>query len=85
MASSKERILDATAMLFRQQGYYGTGVKQIVATANAPFASLYHFFPGGKAELGEQAIRTSGAAYLDLIDACLYVCQVLRVIQPQVA
>lgn len=71
MASSKERILQAGSTLFRRQGYYGTGVKRIVAEANAPFASLYHFFPGGKAELGEQVIRASGARYLELIDACL--------------
>jgi AcrR family transcriptional regulator len=65
-AETKERIVDATAELFRRQGYVGTGVKQIVAEANAPFASLYHFFPGGKSELGEEAIRTSGAMYIEL-------------------
>jgi len=44
-------------------------VKQIVAAANAPFGSLYHFFPGGKEQLGEEVIRQSGALYLQLIDA----------------
>jgi AcrR family transcriptional regulator len=65
-AETKERIVDATAELFRRQGYTGTGVKQIVAEANAPFGSLYHFFPGGKSELGEEVIRTSGAMYIEL-------------------
>ena len=60
---TKDRILGAGAELFRRQGYNGTGVKQIVSEAGAPFASLYHFFPGGKAELGEEVIRTSGAQY----------------------
>ena len=49
MAGTKERILDTTAELFRRYGYTGTGLKQIVAEANAPFGSIYHFFPGGKA------------------------------------
>jgi len=40
MASTKDRIVDASAALFRRQGYTGTGVKQIVDTANAPFGSL---------------------------------------------
>ena len=61
MASeTKERILDRSAELFRRQGYTGTGVKQIVAEASAPFGSLYHFFPGGKEQLGAEAIRSLG-------------------------
>jgi AcrR family transcriptional regulator len=63
---TRDRILGTTAELFRRQGYTGTGVKQIVAEASAPFASLYHFFPGGKEQLGAEAIRTSGALYLRL-------------------
>jgi len=64
MASdTKERILDASGELFRRQGYMGTGVKQIVEEAGAPFGSLYHFFPGGKEELGGETIRRSGALY----------------------
>ena len=69
MESTKDRIVGASAELFRRQGYAGTGVKQIVAEANAPFGSLYHFFPGGKEELGAETIRWSGALYLQLIDA----------------
>src|SRR5919204_3399969 len=65
-AETKERIVGATAELFRRQGYVGTGVKQIVAEANAPFGSLYHFFPGGKTELGAEVIRSSGAMYVEL-------------------
>jgi AcrR family transcriptional regulator len=64
MASdTKERILDSSGELFRRQGYMGTGVKQILAAAGAPFGSLYHFFPGGKSELGAEAIRRSGFLY----------------------
>jgi len=43
-------------------------VKQIVAEASAPFGSLYHFFPGGKEQLGAEVIRHSGAIYSQLID-----------------
>lgn len=68
-AGTKDRIVGASAELFRRQGFSGTGVKQIVAAANAPFGSLYHFFPGGKEQLGEEVIRQSGALYLQLIDA----------------
>jgi AcrR family transcriptional regulator len=67
--STKDRIVNASADLFRRQGYTGTGLKQIVAAADAPFGSLYHFFPGGKEQLGEEVIRRSGAFYLLLEDA----------------
>jgi AcrR family transcriptional regulator len=62
-SGTKERILDSSGELFRRQGYMGTGVKQILNEAGAPFGSLYHFFPGGKAELGAETVRRSGALY----------------------
>ena len=65
--NTKLRILDATAELFMRYGYTGTGLKQIVADANAPFGSLYHHFPGGKQELGVEVIHRSGAMYLELV------------------
>ncbi|HEY2216646.1 MAG TPA: TetR/AcrR family transcriptional regulator [Solirubrobacteraceae bacterium] len=67
--ATRERIVQSGAELFRRQGFAGTGVKQIVAEASAPFGSLYHFFPGGKEQLGEEVIRSSGAIYGQLIDA----------------
>jgi AcrR family transcriptional regulator len=66
---TRKRIVDAGAELFRRQGYVGTGVKQIVTEAKAPFGSLYHFFPGGKEQLGAEVIRWSGAQYEQLIPA----------------
>ena len=60
---TKERLLDASGELFRRQGYAGTGIKQILAEASAPFGSLYHHFPGGKEELGAETVRRSGRLY----------------------
>jgi AcrR family transcriptional regulator len=65
--STRNRILDATAALFMRHGYTGTGLKQIVADANAPFGSLYHHFPGGKQNLGVEVIHRSGAMYGELV------------------
>jgi AcrR family transcriptional regulator len=66
---TKERIMEASADLFRRNGFTGTGLKQIVDTARAPFGSLYHFFPGGKEQLGAEVIRWSGQVYEQLIAA----------------
>jgi AcrR family transcriptional regulator len=71
VGDTKERILDITAELFRRYGYTGTGMKQIVADAHAPFGSLYHFFPGGKEELGVEVIRRSGGMYSELFEAIM--------------
>lgn len=70
-STTKERIVDASAELFGRQGYSGTGVKQIVAAAEAPFGSLYHHFPGGKEQLGEHVIRVAGALYGQLVEAVI--------------
>jgi AcrR family transcriptional regulator len=66
--TTRDRLIGATAELFRRQGYAGTGVKQIVEAAGAPFGSMYHFFPDGKEALGAETIRWSGAMYAQLID-----------------
>ena len=67
--ATRDRILYATAELFRRQGYNGTGLKQVVAEAEAPFGSLYHHFPGGKVELAEEVIGTAGAFFQALVTA----------------
>ena len=69
MATTRDRLVETSAELFRKQGYAATGVKRIVTDAQAPFGSLYHFFPGGKEQLGAEAIRVSGALYELLIPA----------------
>ena len=68
MTSTKDRILQTAARLFRRQGYAATGLKQIVAEAKAPFGSLYHFFPGGKEALGVAVLRSVGPTYKAVFD-----------------
>ena len=63
---TRERILYAAAELLRRQGYAATGLKQVTTQAQAPFGSLYHFWPGGKRQLGEEVLRTGGAFFLAL-------------------
>lgn len=56
----REAILSAAVRLFRQQGYARTGLAEILAASGAPKGSLYHYFPGGKAEIGESAVERAG-------------------------
>lgn len=66
--STRERIVQTGARLFWRHGFPGTGMKQIVAEAGAPFGSVYHFFPGGKEALGAEAIRWSGEQYAAIVN-----------------
>ncbi len=77
-APTRDRILFAGAELFRRQGYAGTGLKQVVAEADAPFGSLYHFFPGGKEELAGEVLRAGGAFFLALYEAIIAAAPDLR-------
>jgi AcrR family transcriptional regulator len=68
-AGTRDRIVEAAAEGFARRGYAGTGLKAILGASQAPFGSLYHFFPGGKEELGAAAIRASGATYRELVES----------------
>jgi AcrR family transcriptional regulator len=69
MSDTKARLVDASARLLQHQGLAGTGIKQILNDAQAPFSCLYHYFPGGKEELAAAAICQSGQSYLRLVEA----------------
>jgi AcrR family transcriptional regulator len=68
VTDTRDRFITATSELFRRKGYRGTSLKEVTDAAGAPIGSLYHFFPGGKDDLAEATIRTSGRAYQELFE-----------------
>lgn len=66
---TRDRLVTAAAEQFRHGGYHASGIKAILRAADAPYGSLYHFFPGGKEELGAAALESSGAVYRELVEA----------------
>jgi TetR/AcrR family transcriptional repressor of lmrAB and yxaGH operons len=54
--NSREMTIRAAAKMFRQRGYHGTGLQDILKAAGSPRGSLYFHFPGGKEEIGIAAI-----------------------------
>src|SRR3954453_12156456 len=57
---SRERLLDSAVDLLQRQGYHGTGLNELLERSGAPRGSLYHYFPGGKEQMGAEAIARAG-------------------------
>jgi TetR/AcrR family transcriptional repressor of lmrAB and yxaGH operons len=66
--STREQIIETTSHLLEQQGYYATGLNQIVRESGAPKGSLYYYFPEGKEELTAEAIDRSARQFTTIIE-----------------
>ena len=58
---SKDRMIAAARRLFREHGYFGTALSDVVAESSAPRGSLYFHFPGGKEELATEVALVHSA------------------------
>ena len=59
-ASSKQRMIETAAVVMRERGVEATSFSEVLARSGAPRGSIYHHFPGGKAQLIEEATRYGG-------------------------
>ena len=59
-STTRQQIIKTTSDLLELQGYYGTGLNQIIKESGAPRGSLYYYFPEGKEELAAEAIAEHG-------------------------
>lgn len=66
--STRDRLIQAATRLFRQRGYDGTGLSEILAEAGVPKGSLYHHFPQGKADLACAAADWTASEIVRVID-----------------
>jgi AcrR family transcriptional regulator len=64
----RERMVFSAAQLIRRDGVAATGLRDVVAHANAPRGSLQHYFPGGKEQLVEEAIAWGGRYAASRVD-----------------
>jgi AcrR family transcriptional regulator len=53
---SKEEVLDRLLNTFRDRGYEGASLAELSAATGLMKSSLYHYFPGGKADMAEQVM-----------------------------
>jgi TetR/AcrR family transcriptional regulator, lmrAB and yxaGH operons repressor len=53
-------MIRSAVVLMRERGIDGTSFSQVLRRAGAPRGSIYHYFPGGKTQLIEEATRYGG-------------------------
>jgi TetR/AcrR family transcriptional regulator, lmrAB and yxaGH operons repressor len=56
----RERMVRSAALLMREHGVEAMSFSQVVEHSGAPRGSIYHYFPGGKAQLVEEATKWAG-------------------------
>ena len=56
----RDRMLRSAALLLREHGVEGTSFSMVLAHSGAPRGSIYHYFPGGKKQMIEEATRLAG-------------------------
>ncbi|EHK85205.1 TetR/AcrR family transcriptional regulator [Saccharomonospora azurea] len=59
---AKEAMTTSAVALLREHGVAGTSFADVLAHSGAPRGSVYHHFPGGKAQLVEEATRAASDA-----------------------
>ena len=56
-AETRQRLLDAAAKLFAENGYARTSVRSINKSIGMADGLMYHYFPGGKEEIIQVIVR----------------------------
>jgi AcrR family transcriptional regulator len=56
----RKRMLRSAALLIRERGVEATSFADVIAASGAPRGSIYHHFPGGKAELAAATVDWAG-------------------------
>ncbi len=54
-------LLDGARKLLAEKGYAGMELRDVAERGRAPRGSIYHHFPGGKAQLAVEAVELEGA------------------------
>ena len=68
---ARARMVESAAMLVRERGIHGVGLREIVAHSGGPRGSLGRYFPGGKTQLMTEAIDVVIAELSDEVDRAL--------------
>ncbi len=68
--TNRENLLAQGVVLLTQQGYHGTGLKEILDAVHIPKGSFYNYF-GSKENFGAEVIQYYIAPFIEQLDAHL--------------
>jgi TetR/AcrR family transcriptional repressor of lmrAB and yxaGH operons len=67
----RERLLEGAGRLLAEKGYAGMELRDVAERGSAPRGSIYHHFPGGKAQLAAEAAEVDGVRVREAIEKSL--------------
>src|SRR6185503_7604645 len=67
-SDSRQRMVLSAAALLREHGASATSIDRMLAHSGAPRGSVYHHFPGGRAQLIDEAVALAGDFVAGLIE-----------------
>lgn len=66
--STRTKMLESAAQLLRERGAAAVTVDEVLARSGAPRGSVYHHFPGGRAQILREALQYAGLEITASID-----------------
>ena len=69
VSNPRERMVISAALLIRERGARATAISDVLKHSRAPRGSAYHYFPGGRTQLLEEATDYAGAYIAEKISA----------------
>lgn len=67
----RQRLLEGARRLLAEKGYAGMELRDVAEQGDAPRGSIYHHFPGGKAQLAAEAAALEGEEIRTAIERSL--------------
>lgn len=67
VSTPRDRMVVSAALLIRERGAQATAISDVLKHSGAPRGSAYHYFPGGRMQLLEEATDFAGTYIADKI------------------
>jgi AcrR family transcriptional regulator len=65
---TRQKMLDAALGVMRERGAAGVTVDEVLARSGAPRGSVYHHFPGGRAQLVDETLTYAGESFTGMLE-----------------
>lgn len=65
---TRQKMLDAALGVMRERGAAGVTVDEVLARSGAPRGSVYHHFPGGRAQLIDETLAYAGETFAGMLE-----------------